>query len=125
MRRWPVISFLLLAGGGLAYFLTPGLRLSPGAPAVPRAAAAIPVITTEVRRADVPIFLTGLGTVQALKSILVKSRVDGQIKKINFSEGWTSVPATCWSKRRAYQAALNLAQRTSSGRALPKMPPRP
>ena len=71
----------------MAYFFAPGLRLSPGAPAAPRAAAAIPVIAAEVRRADVPIFLTGLGTVQALNSVLVKSRVDGQIKKINFSEG--------------------------------------
>jgi multidrug efflux system membrane fusion protein len=112
MRRWPVISFLLLAGGGLAYFLTPGLRLSPGAPATPRAAAAIPVITTEVRRADVPIFLTGLGTVQALNSVLVKSRVDGQIKKINFSEGQDVRAGDVLVEidPEPYQAALNLAQ---------------
>src|ERR1019366_7847084 len=31
--------------------------------------------------------LAGLGTVQAFNSVLVKSRVDGQIVKINFSEG--------------------------------------
>jgi multidrug efflux system membrane fusion protein len=39
------------------------------------------------RRADVPIVLTGLGTVQAFNSVLIKSRVDGQIVKIDFSEG--------------------------------------
>jgi multidrug efflux system membrane fusion protein len=78
MRRWPAIVFLLLAGGGAAYVLAPALRLSPGAPAAPRAAAAIPVIVAEVRRPDVPIFLTGLGTVQAFNSVLVKSRVDGR-----------------------------------------------
>src|SRR5262249_23657852 len=33
------------------------------------------------------IYLTGLGTVQAFNSVLLKSRVDGQIVKINFSEG--------------------------------------
>ena len=32
-------------------------------------------------------FLAGLGTVQAFNSVLVKSRVDGQIVKVNFSEG--------------------------------------
>jgi membrane fusion protein, multidrug efflux system len=40
-----------------------------------------------VARADIPIELSGLGTVQALNSVLVRSRVDGQIVKINFSEG--------------------------------------
>jgi multidrug efflux system membrane fusion protein len=96
----------------LAYFLTPGLRLSPGAPAAPRAAAAIPVITSEVRRADVPIFLSGLGTVQALNSVLVKSRVDGQIKKINFSEGQDVRAGDVLVEidPEPYQAALNQAQ---------------
>ena len=41
----------------------------------------------KARRADVPIFLTGLGTVQAFNSVLIKSRVDGQIVKIGFDEG--------------------------------------
>jgi multidrug efflux system membrane fusion protein len=48
---------------------------------------AIPVVTDEARRADVPIFLTGLGTIQAFNSVLIKSRVDGQIVKIKFQEG--------------------------------------
>src|SRR6202040_2813794 len=59
-----------------------------GAPPGPRnASPAIPVMASKVERADIPIELTGLGTVQALNSVLVKSRVDGQIVKINFSEG--------------------------------------
>jgi multidrug efflux system membrane fusion protein len=44
-------------------------------------------MTDKARRADVPIFLTGLGTVQAFNSVLIKSRVDGQIVKIGFDEG--------------------------------------
>src|SRR6516165_9445632 len=112
MRRWSTIVVLLLAGGGFSYFLTLELRLSPGAPAAPRAAVAIPVIVTDVRRADVPIFLTGLGTVQALNSVLVKSRVDGQIMKINFSEGQDVHAGDVLVEidPRPYQAALNQAE---------------
>lgn len=47
----------------------------------------IPVMTDKARRADVPIFLDGLGTVQAFNSVLIKSRVDGQIVKIRYEEG--------------------------------------
>ena len=47
--------------------------------------------------ADVPIFLSGLGTVQAFNSVLVKSRIDGQILKFNFTEGQIrqTVQAAC------------------------------
>jgi len=48
---------------------------------------AVPVRAATVKRQDVPIVLLGLGTVQAFNSVLVKSRVDGQIVKINFTEG--------------------------------------
>ena len=50
-------------------------------------APAIPVVTDKARRGDVPIYLTGLGTVQAFNSVLIRSRVDGQIVKIRFEEG--------------------------------------
>jgi membrane fusion protein, multidrug efflux system len=88
MRNWRVILLVLVAGGGLAYFGLIRGFWSSAAPSAPRAAApAIPVMASKVGRADIPIELTGLGTVQALNSVLVKSRVDGQIVKINFSEG--------------------------------------
>jgi len=88
MRNWRLILLILVAGGGLAYFgLARGLW-SAAAPSGPRSAApAIPVMASKAERADIPVELTGLGTVQALNSVLVRSRVDGQIVKINFSEG--------------------------------------
>jgi membrane fusion protein, multidrug efflux system len=88
MRSWRLILLVLVVGCGVAYFgLTRGPWFS-AAPAGPRAAApAIPVVASKVERADIPIELIGLGTVQALNSVLVRSRVDGQIVKINFSEG--------------------------------------
>jgi multidrug efflux system membrane fusion protein len=88
MRGSRLIVLVLVAGGGLAYLgLGRGLW-SAAAPSGPRAPApAIPVMASKVERTDVPLELSGLGTVQALNSVLVRSRVDGQIVKINFSEG--------------------------------------
>ncbi len=50
-------------------------------------APGIPVMAGHASEADVRIYLSGLGTVQAFNSVLVKSRVDGQIVKIAFAEG--------------------------------------
>jgi multidrug efflux system membrane fusion protein len=47
----------------------------------------VPVVADEVRRADVPIYLTGIGTVQPFNSVVIKARVDGQIVKMDFAEG--------------------------------------
>jgi membrane fusion protein, multidrug efflux system len=88
MRSWRLILLILLVGCGLAYVGQVRGLWFVAAPPGPRAAApAIPVVASKVERADIPIELGGLGTVQALNSVLVKSRVDGQIVKINFSEG--------------------------------------
>jgi membrane fusion protein, multidrug efflux system len=47
----------------------------------------IPVHTTRVERKPFPVVLNGLGTVQPLNIVTVRSRVDGQIEKIAFEEG--------------------------------------
>jgi membrane fusion protein, multidrug efflux system len=87
MQRRRLI-LLLIAGIGLAYFAVERGLLSSRPPGAPKdAVPAIPVLATSVKRDDVPVSLAGFGTVQAFNSVLVKSRVDGQIVKINFSEG--------------------------------------
>jgi membrane fusion protein, multidrug efflux system len=50
---------------------------------------AIAVDTAAVTHADVPIYLTGLGTVQAFYTVTVTARVDGELQKIGFTEGQT------------------------------------
>ena len=47
----------------------------------------VPVVTGLVGKKDVPIFLDGLGNVQAFNTVTVRSRVDGQIDKVAFTEG--------------------------------------
>ena len=47
----------------------------------------ISVSVAPVVRQDVPVYLSGLGTVTAFNTANIKSRVDGQIMKVNFREG--------------------------------------
>ncbi len=50
-------------------------------------ARAVPVVVASARTGDVGIYLTGLGTVTPLNTVLVRSRVDGQILRVDFQEG--------------------------------------
>lgn len=47
----------------------------------------ISVAVATVQKQDVPVYLTGLGAVTAFNTANIKSRVDGQIMKVNFVEG--------------------------------------
>jgi multidrug efflux system membrane fusion protein len=48
---------------------------------------AIPVTVGVVSAQDMPVLLHGIGTVQAFNTIAIKSRVDGTIVKVDFTEG--------------------------------------
>jgi membrane fusion protein, multidrug efflux system len=47
----------------------------------------IPVITVAAERRDAPVFLSAIATVQAFNTVLVRARVDGEIRRVAFSEG--------------------------------------
>lgn len=47
----------------------------------------IPVVGAQVATRDMPVYLRGLGTVIAFNTVTVKSRVDGELVKVNFKEG--------------------------------------
>src|SRR5215831_4594276 len=113
MRKWPVIGILLLAGGVAIYYTTTGSLPFMAKAAAPRPPAVrVPVSAAEVQRTDVPVYLNGIGTVQAFNSVVVKSRVDGQIVKINFSEGKEVHAGDVLVEidPRPFQAALEQAQ---------------
>src|SRR5271167_4566354 len=82
-----VILVLLAAGGG--YFLLDRLAKDKAQAAAAASAPrpAIPVAVALAAPKDVPVFVRGPGTVQAYKTVTVKTRVDGQIVKISFEEG--------------------------------------
>ena len=74
---------IALAGAawGLQHSLAPAVTRS--APAV----APVPVVVSSVQKIDVPIILTGLGTVRALNTAVIRSQVTGLLQSINFTEG--------------------------------------
>ena len=47
----------------------------------------VPVVVAKVSRSSIPVYLNGLGNVTAFYTVTVKSRVDGQIMKVDFNEG--------------------------------------
>src|SRR5207245_5002824 len=54
---------------------------------VPPRAPAVPTSIAPVQKADLPASLSGIGTVQGINTVQVRTRVDGQIDKIAFTEG--------------------------------------
>ena len=87
MRRLVLIMALFVAGAAAILADIRWWKPSISQSVARDGGVAVPVMTDKARRADVPIFLAGLGTVQAFNSVLIKSRVDGQIVKIRFEEG--------------------------------------
>ncbi|MGD1091390.1 MAG: MdtA/MuxA family multidrug efflux RND transporter periplasmic adaptor subunit [Bryobacteraceae bacterium] len=47
----------------------------------------VPVVVQKVGRSSIPVYLNGLGNVTAFYTVTIKSRVDGQIMKVDFNEG--------------------------------------
>lgn len=47
----------------------------------------VPVLAIEVKRADVPVYLDGIGTTKALNTVTVRSQVDGKLIGVDFKEG--------------------------------------
>jgi membrane fusion protein, multidrug efflux system len=80
-------------------------------PAAAQSQPGIPVTAGTVVTANVPVFLNAIGTVQAYNMITIKSRVDGQIVKIAFTEGQEIKAGDLLIQidPRPYQAALDQA----------------
>src|SRR5215470_14226665 len=103
------VALLALAGAGL---LAWRVMHDPTAAAVTASDPAVPVVAQAVRPQDVPIYVTGIGTVQAFNTVTVRSRVDGQIDKIAFAEGQDVKAGELIAQidPRPFQALLEQAQ---------------
>jgi len=81
-------------------------------PAAAAAQAPPPVTVVAAQRGDVPVFASGVGNVQAYRSVLVRARVDGTLEKIAFREGQDVKPGDALAEidPRPYAAALAQAE---------------
>jgi membrane fusion protein, multidrug efflux system len=72
----------------------------------------VPVVTAPVQQQDVPLILTGIGTVQALNSAVIRSQVTGILEKVNFVEGQAVKRGDVLAQidPRVYQAQLEQAK---------------
>ena len=110
--RW---ALLVLAVAGLGYFGWQRFHGEDQQAAANKARAtrnAVRVSAVPVEKSDIPVYLTSLGTVQAFNTVVVRSRVDGQIDKIAFTEGQLVNQGDLLAQidPRPYQAALDQAK---------------
>jgi multidrug efflux system membrane fusion protein len=70
------------------------------------------VVAAKVRRGNIGVYVTGLGTVTPINTVTIKSRVDGQLMSINYQEGELVHQGDPLIEidPRPYQAALDMAQ---------------
>jgi len=92
--RWWVWVLLLCVAGGVYWYYPQLVTQATSKSAEPKksgkggdAARAVPVVAALARKGDMPVFLDGLGSVTAFNTVTVKTRVDGEITKVAFTEG--------------------------------------
>jgi len=88
-RCWYLLAGMTILVAAWSGYVGSQHRATTNVAAAPVAAPqpAIPVTAATAERHDVPIYLTGLGTVQAFNTVTVKTRVDGELLKVAFTEG--------------------------------------
>jgi multidrug efflux system membrane fusion protein len=71
----------------------------------------VPVVAGKVEEKDTPIYLDGLGTVQAFNTVTVHTRVDGELQQVLFTEGQDVKTGDLLAviDPRPFQAALDQA----------------
>lgn len=106
---WLLVLALLAAGA--AWFVYRG---APKAPPTGRfqSSGPMPVGTSPVQKGDMPVYLTGLGTVTPLANVTVKTQINGQLTEVAFQEGQAVKKGDFLAQidPRPYQVALGQAE---------------
>jgi len=104
------LTIVLVAAAGAAFLWYRGSDATRTARTAP-ARAPVPVSVALASRQDVPIYLTGLGTVQAVLTVGIHSQVDGKLQEVLFTEGQHVKKGDVLARidPRLFQAALDQA----------------
>ncbi|KTB54512.1 MdtA/MuxA family multidrug efflux RND transporter periplasmic adaptor subunit [Pseudomonas syringae] len=122
-RRWLISLLVLVVIVVLCWWLwpasTPGKgaeskKAGAGRPGFGASAVAVPVRVAPATEGDFPIYYKALGTVTAMNTINVRSRVAGELVKIYFQEGQMVKAGDLLAEidPRSYQVALQQAEGT-------------
>jgi membrane fusion protein, multidrug efflux system len=111
MRIRSLIWGTILVLGAAAMVVSIWLNPSRTSSAKPEAEDNVPVATAKARREDVPVYLDGLGKVQALNTVTIRAQIDGKIMEATFHEGQNVRAGDLLLQidPRPYQAALDQA----------------
>ena len=87
-RLTALVLAVVIGGGGAVYWYRGSAEVADaGRPPRAPGRAPVPVSVAIASRRDVPIYLTGLGTVQPSSSVGIHSQVDGKLQEVPFTEG--------------------------------------
>lgn len=128
-RLWVILVWIVClagigAGGYYYYRMRTGAAAPPavaavrpggapfGPPGAPGPARPTPVVATRAQTADMPIWLKAIGSVTAANTVTVRSRVEGQLMRVLFTEGQMVKAGDLLAEidPRAYQAQLEQAE---------------
>jgi multidrug efflux system membrane fusion protein len=84
-RLLPAVLLIALLGLG-CYFRGPVFDKGPDA-GLARPPASQPVVADVAVEMSAPIQVTAIGSVQSIATVMIKSRIDGQIAQVHFKEG--------------------------------------
>ena len=112
-RRWllALLCVVVTAGIGAAIWLWPVAAPVDKEARLREANMVIPVVAAAAVKRDMPVWLDGLGTVQAFQTVTVKTMVDGPLVAVEFKEGQDVHTGDVLARidPRVYQAALDNA----------------
>ncbi|BET67117.1 MdtA/MuxA family multidrug efflux RND transporter periplasmic adaptor subunit [Opitutales bacterium ASA1] len=86
-RKLLLLALALLLGGAVWYFGTRRASVATTSGRGEWREAPVPVRTVAAAQRDLPVHLKAIGTVTPFNTVVVRSRVDGQILQIAFEEG--------------------------------------